>query len=521
MYDVLIVDDDVLTRTELEYLLKQSNRYHLTGQAENGAQALDIMDQKHIDIVLTDMKMPVMDGVALSRAIRKYYPDTAVVAISNYDEFHYVQESLRCGVKDYILKSEITEASLFQALDNAAVYLNRKYDGTVRELTDEAVTVLSNRFVKNLISGFPGSKESIEAQIRFLKLPLKTEFMMPVIMRLKRTGGISQDIRERSLFEFSVTNICSELLNGTLSGVIAPVLGDTFCIIIGYDRVYSKGSAISAAHNLMKKISEVLGRLMNLRVYYQPGDICSDYRELPGAYRNAESRFPDVLAQKAADTSATSSLKESAQSLCQEFARSLNDTPEASEAALKKVIRCVQDKEYSRLAVQYVFSNLLQSTITAASDHEIRLSQKTVDDVRQLLLEDTVEVTEFQEGMHGLLESYYRSKTATEELSHYMRQALGYIDSHLHENISMTAVAEIIGISSNYLSKLFNTEVHTSFPSYILDKRLDQAISMMNQGKGSVREIASACGFQSYEYFFYVFKKKMHQTPKEYMTSKH
>src|SRR5574344_1095259 len=109
MRNVLLVDDEMLVRTDIKLMLKEySDKICICAEASNGIEALSIIADKRPDIVLSDMRMPEMDGLELSRRIHEHYKNTAFIALSNFDDFEYVRGVLKNGGSDYLLKHELS-----------------------------------------------------------------------------------------------------------------------------------------------------------------------------------------------------------------------------------------------------------------------------------------------------------------------------------------------------------------------------------------------------------------------------
>ena len=105
---ILIADDDVLIRKWLGLLIRQAEKYDTElYQAENGEEALAIIQEVPVDLLITDIKMPVVDGVELIRKVREIHPDIRIVVLSAYDDYNYVRTTLKNGVLDYLLKAEM------------------------------------------------------------------------------------------------------------------------------------------------------------------------------------------------------------------------------------------------------------------------------------------------------------------------------------------------------------------------------------------------------------------------------
>lgn len=117
---VLVVEDDKFFRLAIKkYVNWQSHGFEVIGEAVHGIAALDFMETQTVDIVITDMSMPIMNGVELTQNIKLKYPDTMAIALSAYDDFEFVKESLKAGASDYILKQDIEKEDIAAVIGNA------------------------------------------------------------------------------------------------------------------------------------------------------------------------------------------------------------------------------------------------------------------------------------------------------------------------------------------------------------------------------------------------------------------
>ena len=157
---VLLVDDDAMVRIGLKTLVNWSGHgYQLIGEAENGTQALEIVRREQPEIVITDMKMPGMDGVALIRALQEIQPPPYVVALSGYDDFPLVREAMKQGAKDYLLKLELTPETLLQSLAGAP-------DTPTDDIPKPDQTMLRSRVLRDLVFHFYLNEDDLEKRLQ-------------------------------------------------------------------------------------------------------------------------------------------------------------------------------------------------------------------------------------------------------------------------------------------------------------------------------------------------------------------
>lgn len=117
MKRVLIVDDDFLVRTYLKQMIDwEAHGFYIIGDAKNGREALNILQRDGADILIADVSMPIMDGIELTRNVKKFSPRTHILILSCHDDFVYVKEAMKLGIDDYLLKNDLSEETLLDAL---------------------------------------------------------------------------------------------------------------------------------------------------------------------------------------------------------------------------------------------------------------------------------------------------------------------------------------------------------------------------------------------------------------------
>lgn len=523
MRRVLLVDDEVLVRTNLKLMLSDYPEIIVCGEASNGREALELMEEKKPQIVVSDMKMPVMDGLQLCRKLKERYPHTAFVALSNYDDFEYARGTLKNGAADYLLKHEIDEKKLVACLENVKVT-------PVQEISDISannLTALRRKFILYLLNGFYTSHEEITANLNMLELRLALENLVPVILSvdhfLQRLD--KSDLKKRSLLEFSVVNITEEILQQFPSGTIAHVADGNFCLLFSFPGVHSAQAMEKSVNEAIQKISSGLSAYLNLSASFSIGPVCAP-DGLAKSYAAAENalnskfykgnhaviRTRDILKPQTVLSGLEYRLEKELTALS-----ARGRLPEI-EAALDALFGDMSEKKVDIPSAHMVFTDLIGVMNHAAKEKGIPLDRVFVHEVKPADL--MVKLTTLEEirdwfrqcftTLCGLLN---QSVTADSE---YVRQAVASINQNYCKGISQQSVADEIGISSGYLSTIFKAETGVGFSEYLTNVRITRAKSMIDSGMSNFREVSTSCGFQDYSYFFKVFKKTLGLTPKEY-----
>lgn len=153
MKRVLIVDDDFLVRTYLKQMIAwEEHGFYIVGDAKNGREALELLQRDGADILIADVSMPIMDGIELTRRVKKFSPATHILILSCHDDFVYVKEAMKLGIDDYLLKNNLTEETLLDALKKIS-FAAEETDPTIERLALIGRKKLREDFFRRLRHG--------------------------------------------------------------------------------------------------------------------------------------------------------------------------------------------------------------------------------------------------------------------------------------------------------------------------------------------------------------------------------
>lgn len=157
MKSIMVVDDELLIRSQLKNLIeKNMDDYFIVSQVENGKEALKVMERRVPDIVISDIRMPVMDGVEFVKQMRILHPGVPIIILSNYNDYQYVKETMKNGVFDYLLKHELNEEKLHAAIMGAGEKCSEHEKNKKRNQAEDYLRknqmVLRNEFLTKLLT---------------------------------------------------------------------------------------------------------------------------------------------------------------------------------------------------------------------------------------------------------------------------------------------------------------------------------------------------------------------------------
>lgn len=169
MIRILIVDDEKLERNGIKFLLKREPGEYQVLEAENGREALGLLQTEQVDILLSDVKMPYMNGLELSKHVREQYPDLPIIIFSGYNDFSYAREAIRYGVLDYVLKP-VDPQEFHKTLEKVVSHITTRQEREEKQLRRE--DYLKKFFLLNYL--YNGREEELESAAQLVQLKRDT-----------------------------------------------------------------------------------------------------------------------------------------------------------------------------------------------------------------------------------------------------------------------------------------------------------------------------------------------------------
>lgn len=531
MYKLLIVDDEPLVQVGIKSMLNWAELdIKVIGTAVNGQAALKIIYEQSPDIVITDVKMPVMSGLELIRKCREQYGDEYpyFIILTSYEDFHMVKEALTYQVTDYLVKMELTPASLTEAVERV---LKRIQESANRSSSPESIVhPFYDKFFIRLINNLFESEEQFLLQSKDLNLDFHYDGY--VCCYGEMTGNQADSLpMEKQLSLFSTSMQMLKELAGKYRPCFCLSL-DTrhfaliFCYETGQTGSFPYGAELK---EILANISETLTKYYNVSfrcgiggMVDTPLAICDSYQCSRQANLSTERENPIAFFEecaKAASQHNSFNISLFRQDLIRAFeeydAEILNRTLDnLCELFLSHPDHFIQAMD-GACNILYLSISLLQDGEAIVSD----FFRDNPDGYRSIYKQTTVEqivnwLSSFKRQMCQLFESHHKDYK-----NHTVANVKKYINAHLKERLSLNEVAAVFGISPNYLSQLFGKYNDVGFSEYINTCKIAESKRLLAEGNLKVYEVAEMLGFESAFYFSKVFKKVEGVSPTEYLNS--
>lgn len=529
-YKILVVDDEILVRTNIKMLLDtKSSDFALAGEAKNGREALDFIRNHPVDIVIADMKMPVMDGLTFSKLLREKYPEMVLVVLSNYDDYEYVRGTLKNGAIDYILKHDLDRAVLDAAL-RKAVQLCGKQKTTHAEnvhFAENNIIALRRKVIVQLLTGFLSDESEIRYHFQTLGIRLDLEKILPIIMQLEKDAASEKSLRTSSLTQYGVLNITQEIIDDTAKGILCDISDNMFCILLSFAGISEKDIINDRVNTLLWRIESSLKQFINLSVHFSVGELCESYADLPSAYEKAEhfsANLPFFNSKSVVRVNDDNVKNRVMTGLDIKREKELFDAvTQRDETRIQTLIGTIfTDIKKDNLdftSSRIVFTDILSIITQICKKNGIELSTAYAN---SHIITDIINIWDLKTAEKWFIEIFHNVVEKLpvpyeKSMSSYIKATIVCINRDFGKNISEQSVANDIGISVSYLSTLFRQEMNCKFSQYLNDFRLEKAKSLFESGEISIQKVSQLCGFYDYTYFFKLFKKKYGITPKNFI----
>ena len=528
MLKVLIVDDDFTARSNFKTIIDwKKNGFELCGEATNGQNAIGMITDNLPDIVITDMNMPVMDGVALIEYIGVNYPDIKSVALSGYEDFQYVKESLKNGAVDYLLKHKLDDISLLKVLKTASDKISREHN--LMKQFAQSRKILRQDFIRRLVLGDICDMSVIKDKTKELELPIDRSPLAMVVISIDDFKHIKKHFAEdkASGIISSIVDLTEEILQDMGNAVMSAIDDGKFVIIFHF-AVHSELFIYNHVSTTVRRIRESMKRYLNItacfslgRLFYNIGDISRLYKEVDEMLSEKIIMGKDQIFRESANLGNTVDF----------FNLDVKDEKQIMLAIkagdIEKISQYLDDifNRITELRVSYKSIQMICIELIGIAN---RIARESTIDIKDLYNNNDIPYEEMKKhetimdvkkwigAIYQRLITLLLGNNMHGKYTEPTNKALEYLRKNYTNDVSLNQTAEYIGVNSSYLSRVFKEDYGMGFAEYLNSIRVKQAKYLIERTDIKLKEIVRQVGFNNYTYFFKVFKMVAGITPVEY-----
>lgn len=506
--NIFFIDDEPLTLHYLENIIDwEAHGIQVIGSASNGEDALKRFSEEFPDILITDIRMPVMNGIELIRAVRAISRSVKIIVLSAYSDFEYARSVFSCGVSGYLIKP-IDEYKLEEMVLEAVEEINTEHREEEKErftsvLAAETLLweqITSPDSVEDLAVKFSALREQPDlSSFRLLSFTFSRETLSrnEVLDALQEASGV---FKEKGHFIIHAeTSRWLLLLESEISSQQLYRARDHLQEHVDAN-VYVTVSAVhSGAASLSKAYNEV--KYLNALRFYSGRTAYVFYRNRPTRRIDREQ----LNIQAAVDSVLKSLLEEGIEQVYKKLDELDELVQEAYELDVYEYIN------YWTLFLLFIRTRIeRQRTMIHMPEKLESFSRNT--------FQDCSESEELQKYIRQCLHEVARTPVSVpgDSGNSLVSDVKKFLHSRYSDKISLDTVAEVQGLSKNYLCRLFHQTTGVTVWDYLIMVRIEHAKEQLAEGDKSTAEIAKLVGYENQGYFSSVFKKKTGLSPRQY-----
>lgn len=532
---VFLVEDEMVIRRGIKNSIDwEKEGYIFCGEASDGELAYPMIIKEKPDILITDIRMPFMDGLELCKLVKKELPNIKILILSGYDEFDYAKEAIRLGVTEYLLKP-ISSGKLLEALNGVSESIRRekedkdlvrKYMEEMRENTEHE----KQKFFEQMIAGNLSMEDALETGKKY---EMNLSAGMYNLLLFRFTLGEENRKSGELLGE---AEYAIEKLTERLEYVFEfqrGVEGWAFLLMADNEEQMSE-----RVKELSKDLEEIMKNYSTIAYFGGIGQPVARLRELEESFREAE------------------------RALAARFTMELNRIISVEDIRMAQNVDTLDDIEITSFGEIEKTRTMLEKFLNNGAEDEIdefvdvyinELPEENLKSVlmRQYIIMDAyIVMMSFCEKIEGIegemqaqseeLKNSMKTIQTLEEIKNYIRMLLKKIigvrdtisgrrysdiieiakdqirKTYMSDEISLNTIAAEVGMSPSYFSSIFSKEMGKTFVEYLTEIRMDRAKELLMCSSMKTSEIGYEVGYKDPHYFSYIFKKTQNCTPKEF-----
>jgi two-component system response regulator YesN len=527
MYKVFLVEDEIVVREGIRNNIPwEQTPYSLVGEAPDGEMALSMIQDIKPDILITDIRMPFMDGLTLSRIVKKTLPWIKIIILSGHDEFEYAKEAISVGIEEYLLKP-VSSQDMRKALDKIARRIDDEKENllsieNLKAQVRSSADMLRDKWLFDFMNGRIPAVEAIE-QGREFGIDLLARSYLVLVAEV--VGSMEKDVQlipvkviSRSILEkhansawFQEKEKCFVILLRKISNndeesayTIAQSLKyeierDTECkVMIGIGNEAQRIGEVAKSYSVARKIVN--------RGIAQGLSLIADNSLLPRDEAGPDSSPLFNIDGDIFLTRLKYAAKKDVDSIIQEYTKMLGD-----------------DFSENYLFIVFILGEIIvaASKIVEALGGDIRkIAPYSLnhEDIQYIVSSREIFFEKVKSLLYAVIE--YRDAHTAGRYQSVIVKAREYIDRNFASaDISLYSTASNVGISPNHLSTVFAQETGENFIEYLTRIRIEKAKQLLRETAMKNADIASETGFNDPHYFSHIFKKNTGLSPREYRLS--
>ena len=526
-YSVLLVDDEEdVIRIIMKKLDWESMGLVIIGHAANGVEALEMAEELSPDIVMTDIKMPYMDGLTLCKKLKELSRTIRVIIFSGFDEFEYAKEAIKMEAAEYLLKP-VNAVELKEVFERVKNDLDRELDekrntDKLRAYYMESLPVLQESFYMALLEGRI-APEQIGRYMDSYQVQLQGPYYVVAVLHISQQSLEEESRMDPFLQAVSVRKFAEEQVEDRWRSRVVIYLGD----IIMISQMHSREEMLEYT-NEMDRLCRMAKKVCNARITAGIGYLCDNLEQLPLSYQGAKQ----AVSYRVLYGNTSISEVEPAEHVelnwedvystyIQQIMKKVRvGEQDGLEKAISQFTEWLSGEQISMQKYRIVMMELVAELFRFTASHN--LNPENVfggngDVYSQVLQMESAEVLDrwLRRVCTNLQNAVMNERQDSTKF--FVKNAEEYVKEHFaDQDLGVDEVCRKLNVSAAYFSTIFKKETGKTFVRYLTDYRMEKAVNMLMTGNEKTYVIAEKVGYAEPNYFSYVFKKQFGMSPSKY-----
>ena len=529
MIKVFLVEDEIVIREGIKKNIPwEENGLSFVGDASDGELAFPMIQKLQPDIVITDIKMPFMDGLSLSTLIKKEFPLMEIIILSGFEEFDYAKEAINVGVSKFLTKPISSEDLLSEIKELAVKIEEKKSERLLLSKYQEEMEESNVEEKRKLFTGLVSGEEKVHELLKLassLSIDLSAFFYNIILFGMQSSNHTSEEYSNSVVKAFERIQAIPRMKDA----VIFDRNLEGWAFLIKAD---TREEIISTQNMIKEGIEEILEDYPHISYYGGIGREVERLHSLPDSFRAAARGYAhrylaDGNAFRYADEESDEKTGTVDFDIKAVDARKLDKTHLASFLKTGNLdeVPFFVDEFYGRIGEdalksmmfrQYLLLDAYFTVVGFLNEIEADTDAVETVNINSEALKTTQKTKEYIIGIvSNAIEQ--RNSTSSNRYRQIVDEAIDYIaKNYADEDLSLNSVSSYVNVSPNHFSMIFSQQTDSTFIKYLTDYRMNKAKEMLRCTNKRSSEIASETGYKDPHYFSFIFKKTQGMTPTQY-----
>ena len=536
MYKVMLVDDDYPVLQLLSETIEwEQLGVSLQSTHENGASAYEEAMSEMPDILITDIGMPKMNGIELTKKLKSQNPNLKVAILSCHSDFKHAHQALKLQVQDYLVKDTFDPEDLTQLIKKFKDTLDEQNNKIFKQLQmqnmlDRNKESVKERFIKKTIEHPDIIEKNWLDEAKTLGLHLDQNGYIGSMAMIHNFSSVKERFLSEDSLNFAINNVVTEAIERCYPGAVHFQLGVRELFVFFPCSLILKKNALTEANESMKRIQHALKKSLNISLSFITGDGCTNMREfkqellnlLDCSHQSFYLKPGTIVERKKPQEAPTEDLFSKYDEAATEMREliMLKDENKINDYVNKWTTFLEENQFSPELVKDWVLKLLLD---LRAKLHALQLfrSHQTIDYMHNEIFE-----IQFLHDLKTWLMNYFKSMLSfvNEIYGQTKRKeildAFKYVTMNIERKITLDEVSSHLYLNPSYFSRLFKKEAGETFVEYVTKMKIARAKELLEQTADSVGKICERLGYDNQSYFIKIFKNYVGVTPIEYRGGK-